>query len=147
MREEVIFVGKIVVIGRDGKPAKNEEQIFQILRAALVPGIQQMENRLLISIFDEIKNHHRLSRKHGRDVNFYRSVKLNELRSLVIVFNYKPSSEECIAQCQIFRSGINSDPEKLFHGLFLAKSPNVTQLLVAVLDAPGHWLPELIAFS
>ena len=140
-------MGKIVVIDKEGNivDKKIREKVFEILRAALVPGARDSENRKFIEIIDDIKINEKISSKHQGALSFYRAVKINDVRNLVVIFSYNPE-DEFYAKCQIFSSG-EEGIDRLFCGLFSDKSPTQTILLIEEMQKTSLWVPELNKFK
>ena len=58
-------MGKIVVVDKSGKivDKKIREKVFEILRAALVPGVRDSENRRFVEMINDIKINEKISKK------------------------------------------------------------------------------------
>ncbi|MBR6964951.1 hypothetical protein IKH83_01405 [Candidatus Saccharibacteria bacterium] len=138
-------MGKIVVVDKSGKivDKKIREKVFEILRAALVPGVRDSENRRFVEMINDIKINEKISKKYKEPLSFYRSVKINDIRNLTIVFSYNPA-DEFFAKCQIFSSS-EEGIDRLFCGFFSdsEKNPTQTTLSIEEMHQTSLWLPEL----
>lgn len=137
-------MGKIVVVDKEGDIVNKrvQEKVFEVLRAALVPGVRDLENRKLIEILDDIKINKEISKKYQEILSFYRTFEVSDVRDLMVIFSYNPA-DKSFAKIYIFscsREGI----DRLFCGLFSdSDDPDQTTLLIEDLQQPSLWLPEL----